>query len=158
MTSKHVPAVRINRPARFSHLVGLLAAAFAAGGLAGCGSGEPSGDVVDTVPAAGSLSYQGKPLAYYKVTVYPEGDRPAAGVTDEEGNFTLGTNTLDDGAVVGTHPAAVAYVGPPSKNPEEEPPPPPKVKIPRKYRKTETSDLTVEIPSSGVSDLQIELN
>jgi hypothetical protein len=131
-------------------------------GFAGCGPTGPTGDVVDTVPASGMLTYQGDPLPYHKVTVMPEGGRPAMGVSDEIGLFTLGTNDAGDGAQAGNHPVAVAYVGPPSEDPEEgimkfTPPPPPEVKIDQKYTNPATSGLTVEIPVKGTSALAIDI-
>jgi hypothetical protein len=140
----------------------LCVAACLLAGLAGCGAPTPTGEIVDTVPASGILTYQGDPLPYHKVTVMPEGGRPAMGVSDEIGLFTLGTNDAGDGAEVGTHPVAVAYVGPPSDDPEEgvmkfTPPPPPEVKIDRKYTNPATSGLTVEIPAGGTSALALDL-
>lgn len=130
--------------------------------LAGCGGAVPTGDVVETVPASGMLTWQGDPLPYHKVTVMPEGGRPAMGISDENGVFTLGTNDANDGAQVGTHPVAVAYVGPPSDDPEEgimkfTPPPPPEVKIDKKYTNPATSGLTADIPAEGTSVLMIDL-
>jgi hypothetical protein len=131
--------------------------------LPGCGSSEPTGEIIETVPAGGTLTYQGSPLPYHKVTVMPEGGRPAMGVSDENGNFTLGTNDAGDGAEAGTHPMAVAYVGPPSTDPEEgimkfTPPPPPEVKIDRKYTNPATSGLTAAIPAEGTDALAINLD
>ena len=130
--------------------------------VAGCGGSVPTGDVVATVPASGLLTYEGAPLPYHKVTVMPAGGRPAMGISDENGMFTLGTNDVGDGAEVGTHPVAIAYVGPPSDDPEEgvmkfTPPPPPEIKIDKKYTNPATSGLTVEIPAEGTSALILDL-
>lgn len=137
--------------------------AVAAVALAGCGGGSPTGEVVPTVEASGTLTYKGQPLPHYQVVLIPDNNRPAAGVTDEEGRFTLGTNKAGDGAVAGTHRVTVTYVGPPNTNPEEgvmvfTPPPEPKVKIDPKYATAQTSGLTVDVPDSGTNELQIELN
>ena len=144
---------------------GLLVSALpvlAALSLAGCGTGTPTGDIVETVPARGTLRYRGEPLAWHRITVMPEGDRPAVGVANESGEFVLGTNDKEDGAVVGTHSVAVSYVGPPNENPGEgvmefTPPPPPKAKIDNKYGNPETSGLTVQIPEGGTDSLTIDL-
>jgi hypothetical protein len=115
-----------------------------------------------TVPAAGVITYQGQPLEDYMVTFYPkDGKRPAAGKTDAEGRFTLGTNGPGDGAVAGIHAIAVNYAGPemheePGKE-EFKPLPPPKVAIPEKYANHQTSDLTQEIPAAGSKSMKIEL-
>lgn len=130
--------------------------------LAGCGAEAPTGDVVETVAASGVLTYQGRPLEFHQVTVMPENDRPAMGISDESGRFVLGTNDQGDGAVAGVHRIAVTYVGPPNTNPGEgvmefTPPPPPKVTIDKKYSNPETSGLTVEIPDGGTDALQVDL-
>jgi hypothetical protein len=131
-------------------------------GLAGC-SVSPTGEVIDTVPASGQLTYKGKPLEYHQVILMADGKRPALGISDAEGKFTLGTNTANDGAAPGTYQVAVSYVGPPNKNPEAgmtdfSAPPPPKVKIPAKYADSTKSGISVEIKSSGTTDLKVDLN
>ena len=130
--------------------------------VAGCGSAQKAGDVVPTVNASGVLTHKGTPLEFYQVTFFPKDNRPAMGITDAEGKFTLGTNKPDDGAVAGSHKVAVTWVGPPSTNPNEgmtefSSPPPPKVDIGSRYSSPETSGLVLEIPESGTSDLKVEL-
>lgn len=129
--------------------------------VSGCSRYEPSATLEDTADAAGTLTYQGEPLAFYEVVVYPPDHRPASGITDENGKFVLGTNGPGDGAVVGIHPVAVKFVGPPSDvEPGREefgPPPTPTVALPDKYASPETSGVTVEIPESGDEDLKIDL-
>lgn len=136
---------------------GLLAAV----SILGCDSG-PTGDIVPTAPASGTLTLNGVPLEYYQVSFFPEDNRPAIGITDAEGKFTLGTNSENDGAVVGTHRIAVTYVGKPSDNPDEgimefTAPPPPKHKIPGKYNSPDSSELSLEIPKGGTTDLVLDL-
>jgi len=130
--------------------------------LTGCGSGIPTGDIVPTAPAAGIVTYQGKPLEYFQVRFLPEDGRPAAGVTGTDGVFVLGTNNLDDGAPVGTHKVSFVYKGPPMPDDwgvtDFTPIPPPKVKLPPKYEKPETSGITVEVPKGGDRDIVIALD
>jgi hypothetical protein len=130
----------------------------------GCAERIPTGKHVPTVAAEGVLTYQGKPLAFHEVKVFPEDERPAIGLTDEGGHFILGTNQSDDGAVAGTHQVAIVYVGDPADDPANDgpvsgytPPAPPSIKIDAKYQKAETSGLTLEIPPSGSTDLVIDL-
>jgi hypothetical protein len=131
-------------------------------GLLGCAPAQPTGDVIDTVPASGVLTHKGAPIEFYQVLFFPKDSRPAMGVTDAEGRFTLGTNEPGDGAVAGSHKVAVTWVGPPSTNPNEgmtefTSPPPPKVKLDPKYSDPETSGLMLEVPESGSAELKVEL-
>lgn len=127
----------------------------------GC-SDVPTGEIVPTSPAAGVAKFQGKPLEYYQIQFIPEEGRPAAGITDENGNFTLGTNDIGDGAPSGSHRVAVTYVGPPPP-PDYgvtnfDPIPPPKFKIPAKFNDPNKSGIVVEVPENGKTDFLIELN
>jgi hypothetical protein len=129
--------------------------------LVGCDQ-QPRAIIEKTVLAEGVLTWQGEPLEDYMVTFYPkDGKRPAAGKTDEEGRFTLGTNGPNDGAAPGVHNVTVVYVGPemhqePGKE-EAYTPPPPKVTIPAKYGDPKTTDLTLDVPAEGSDSLDIEL-
>lgn len=127
----------------------------------------PVSHTVKTVPAQGVLLFSGKPLAFYQVTCWPEDDRPAIGVTDENGHFILGTNRPGDGAVEGLHRISVIEVGDPSDDPlamgvaevgaTSTTKKKPEVVIHIKYHKPETSGLTVEIPPGGDLEMKIDL-
>ena len=143
-----------------SALLWIAVVAAAVSGVCGCG--EPSAKIEKTVRVRGVLLHRGSPLAYYQVMCHPEdGRRPAAGVSDEQGQFVLGTNGAEDGAVVGKHRVTVVYLGKPL--PERDgmidfsPPPPPKIKIASKYNHADTSGITIDIPAAGSSDLKIDL-
>ena len=131
----------------------------------GCGgSYEPQAEVFQTTTASGVLTWKGKPLPGFIVSVHPaDGKHIASGTTDAEGRFTLGTNAVGDGAVAGTHKVSVVWQPPeddgmgaviddPSKLPK------PPVTLPAKYASPETSGLTLEIPESGSSELKLDLN
>ncbi len=124
----------------------------------GCSGGSSS---EHTVAARGVLTHKGQPLANYAVTLQPlEGQRGAAGETDEQGHFVLGTNSQGDGAPPGKHRVSIAYLGPVASRPDGQnnfTAPQPKVKLAAKYGSPETSGLTVEVPASGSSDLKIEV-
>ena len=127
-----------------------------------CGCGEPSAKIEKTVSARGVLTHRGNPLGHYQVLFHPEdGRRPAAGVTDEQGAFVLGTNRADDGAVAGKHRVTVVYVGPPSPGRDGmidfSPAPPPKIRLASKYSSPDTSGISIEIPTSGSKELKIDL-
>jgi hypothetical protein len=134
--------------------------------LAGCGSDPgPQAEPENVVPVSGTLTYKGQPLEYFQITFLPaDGRRPAMGVTDAAGKFTLGTNALNDGAPPGQNKVSVVFVGPPppdsaTETPSDDPAllPKPKIKIPNKYAQAETSELTQEVPEQGITDLKIDL-
>ncbi len=133
----------------------------------GCDS-DPGPVAADepSVPASGTVTFRGQPLAGYQVVLMPDGDRrPAMGVTDSEGKFTLGTNSPGDGAPAGKSKVAVVWAGPettvdaveqsaiddPSKMPK------PSVVIPEKFSNPETSELTAEVPEAGTNALKFDL-
>lgn len=133
---------------------------------AGCGSADPVPQIEKVVPVSGTLTFAGKPLEGFQVTLIPtDGRRAATGVTDASGQFTLGTNTIGDGAPAGQCKLAVVWVGPQVEeipgqeemidNPSRLPKAP--VTIPSKYSNPDTSGLVEEIPDGGTEDLKIEL-
>jgi hypothetical protein len=133
--------------------------------LPGCSNSLGTAETLKTVSVSGTLTYQGQPLESYRVTFTPKkGDRASSGLTDVSGKFTLGTNSVGDGAPPGTYTVVVAYAPPelddsttavpiddPSKLPK------PKVKVPEKYSSLENSGLTQEIPKGGITDLKLDL-
>lgn len=132
--------------------------------LSGCGSGQPEAKTFETVPAAGTLTWNGKPLAGFRITLHPAGGeaRTASGVTDDSGKFVLGTDEAGDGAVPGQHAIAVIWEPPADdglgdvvEDPSKMPKPP--VELPAQYASEQTSGKTVEIPAAGNTDLKIEL-
>lgn len=133
----------------------------------GCETGyRAKADVERTVPVSGTLTFQGKPLEFFQVSVHPtDGSRVATGLADAEGKFVLGTNKLGDGAPPGKAKIAVTFVGPPSAEiPGQEAIiddpsklPKPTVKLPAKYGNPETSGLDQEIPQNGLTDWKLDL-
>lgn len=81
------------------HVVCLLLLAISA---AGCNQGPR------LAPVSGVVLLDGKPVEAASVLFTPEaGGRPADGVTDKEGKFTLQTFEPGDGAVIGKHKVAI---------------------------------------------------
>lgn len=157
-----------NRHERLSLTLSIVytVASFAIGVLVGCGGYSQQAHLEKVVPAAGVLTFQGKPLEHYQVVCRPtDGRRTAIGVTDASGRFTLGTNKPGDGAPAGNHKVAVVWVGPPIQSQPgqetiiDDPSklPKPKFIVPAKYGNPETSGLTLEVPAKGASELKIDL-
>lgn len=129
----------------------------------GCSSGYgPQAEQVATVPASGTITWKGQPLSSFRITLHPPGNqRPAAGVSDADGRFVLGTNAPSDGAVVGTHKVSVIWEQPVDDGlgtaPVDAAALKPPVDLPAKFANPETSGLTLEVPAGGSSSLQLAL-
>lgn len=97
--------LRLPRPAV------LLAAVCIPLAAAGCGGGPR------LAPVSGTVTYNGKPLAGATIVFHPDQElaRGAMGHTDDQGRYTLWTNTPGDGALVGTHQVTITLRGPGEK-------------------------------------------
>jgi hypothetical protein len=109
------------------------------------------------------LTFQGKPLAHYRVTFFPpDGGRPGSGVTDESGKFILSTNSDGDGAPPGLNKVSIVWEGPTGDGtdaPIEDPRkyPKPDIQLPAKYTDPEKSEIKQEVPPDGLEDVKIDL-
>jgi hypothetical protein len=72
--------------------------------ILGCG-----GPGVDMYKVSGKVTVAGQPIQDITVTFMPAAGRPASGITDSSGNFTLATFSPGDGAVGGKHKVSFAY-------------------------------------------------
>jgi len=122
----------------------------------GCGSGPA------LIPVEGKVTVGGQPLAAAKVVFYPTEELPAGtrldivGVIGADGAYRMTTNGKA-GVPKGKYKATVNTLGgagaPPPVGalpaPTAAPPPPPRRKANIKYESPDTTDLTVEVPSSS---------
>ena len=142
-----------------------LGALLMAGTVVGCGEGLP-----ETAPASGVVHYNGNPVRGASVTFQPEKGKPANGVTDEEGRFTLTTFKEGDGAVVGTHRVSIVAISvvPPDEEggnlapdvvnePIEDDYRIESTPIPEKYADPATSGLTQTVEAGEENEFKIEL-
>lgn len=132
----------------------------------GCGGdGRPS-----LVKVTGTVTLDGKPLAGAIVAFQPITDakakfqRPSAGTTDASGKFVLGTYAVDDGAPVGKFRVGIVkreVVGtlPENYNSESESETNLTYKwvTPKSVAAPETSNLTAEVTSSGLTPGSFDL-
>ena len=72
--------------------------------LSGCGGGSKAG----TYPVTGVVTFKGEPLPNAAVTFFPVQGRPAAGMTNAQGEYFLSTFAAGDGAMSGTYSVTVA--------------------------------------------------
>jgi hypothetical protein len=120
--------------------------------LGGCGS-DP--DFVSAVPAAGMVTFNGKPIETGTIGFIPEKGRPASGQI-KDGQFILTTYDDGDGALPGKHRVMVTSTKQiPSKikgaDPETV------YLIPKMYASPSESYLTVEIPPEGNKKIEIKI-
>jgi hypothetical protein len=116
--------------------------------LAACsGCGSKGTDA--TLKVTGTVTYNGAPVADASVTFTPEKGRPATGITDAAGKFTLTTFSKDDGAVPGRHKVTIApnasKIEPMPGTPEAATAAAGKPPFPRRYSKLEESGLSAEV-------------
>ena len=156
--------------------IGLLCAV-----TVGCSSSSEGPKIV---PADGTVTYQGRPLADATVMFAPEKGPIASGITDLDGHFTLSTGSRRGVAVGPVHVSVNAGEPandglaelPKPKNAEEARaylekagqmqqaliqqggPRQPKSLIPPKYARMDTSGLTYEVKASGDNHYDIKLD
>ena len=127
------------------------------GWATGCGS-------ANTSPVSGQVTYKGKPVPAANVSYTPaEGAGLAAsGVADDNGRYTLGTKSANDGATVGKYRVTISAFGPPRplKSGEMGVGMPGETMrdpiIPTKYSNPETSGLSFEV-KRGTNSANFEL-
>lgn len=142
--------------------------------LSGCGGGgEGAAKREKTLPVSGKVTYRGQPVTGATVTFSPGQDpnrKAGFAVTDDNGNYTIGTYVVGDGAIEGTYfvtvskamPTTVRQPDPPEDQyvPPEDMPPvktgPPVQMIPAKYATSTSSGLTFEV-KVGNDKFDIEL-
>ncbi len=136
----------------------------------GCGSSEDSWakNRQKTVPASGTVTYKGAPLADATVILAPVNPTGigCAAKTDAEGKFELSTYPETTGAIPGSYNVMITKIEVPplpgGEDGEGGPPPPSgpvyaKKLIPEKYGNPVKSGLKVDITDSGKTDIAFDL-
>jgi len=122
--------------------------------LSSCGS---SGNGPQFGNVTGTITLDGAPLPFAKVEFQPEKARPSVGLTNENGQYTLGYSVAQKGAIQGQHVVRIALATPDEVGGEDS-----KaivelrkrVKIPDRFNKD--SGLTAEV-KKGNNNLNFEL-
>ena len=106
------------------------------------------------VPASGTVTLKGAPLASGTIQFYPTDGHPAGGGV-KDGKFTLTTYDPDDGAIPGKHSVSVAAykdVKVAGQGDAQQ-----TLITPELYASPITSGISVDIPPTGKTDIQIDL-
>jgi hypothetical protein len=103
----------------------------------------------------GRVLVDGKPLTTGSVVTLPTQGRGARGTIDAEGNFTLSTSDMGNGAMPGKHQVAVIAMEE-SDNPSPEAPR--RSLIPQKYSSAETSGLFIDVTPGEMKPVLLELS
>jgi len=131
---------------------GWAAPALALACMVAAGCGGKSGEI-PAVPAAGTVTIKGKPVANGTIQLVPDNGRPATGPI-KDGKFTVSTYTEGDGAVAGKHKVALFVVeefkGKDGDTYQ-------KSLIPDKYSQPDNSGIEVEVPAGGNTNIQIDI-
>lgn len=119
----------------------------------GCG-----GTGADTARVKGKVTVAGQPMEGIAVTFTPASGRPAVGVTDASGNFTLSTLANADGAVPGTHQVSFSK-GSSGDSPSSDltGPPPPAQPFNAKYSSGTSSGITAEVVKGKTNEFTWDL-
>jgi hypothetical protein len=130
--------------------------------LFGCGSS--GGNLPKTVPAAGVVTLDGKPVDGAQVVLVPAGAgvTGAFGVTDSSGRFSLRAYEQKPGAIPGEYLAQVSKtiqvrLDGPKGSVDGGDPVRYEYGVPGKYTGAKTSGLTVTIPDAGNQNIQLTL-
>jgi hypothetical protein len=135
-----------------------------------------NGPGADTAKVQGKVTVAGQPMAGVAVNFAPESGRPASGITDSSGNFTLATFSKGDGAIPGKHKVSFSYsnvqLGPDGKPPAggpdntvptgsgggmPKPPMMPGTPFNSKYTSGSTSGIEVEVTKGKTNEFTWDL-
>lgn len=126
--------------------------------LTGCAESE-----YPVAPVSGIVTLHGKPLEGARVTFQPRASqgsilagKPSIGETDRDGHYQLKTYDGFDGAVIGTHRVSIStYRKKPAGGKSMDIVVLAEERVPAPYNRY--SELTKEVPSSGLSDCDFHL-
>lgn len=125
----------------------------------GCGKTRNKDGQLPVFPVQGSITFQGEPLAFANITLIPVDEsaarkqRASAGVSDEDGNFSLSTYDVNDGAPEGQYYITVSCENREAKKISGEYP----ELLPVRYQSPSASRLTASVIDGDNEPLVLDL-
>lgn len=121
--------------------------------LGGC-----SRPTLKTAQVKGRVTVGNRPLQDIQITFIPNEGRPATGITDADGNFSLSTLSSNDGAVPGKHLVRFSFSATADEG-DSSAPPPESVPLPfhAKYASKRTSGITAEVLEGKLNEFTWDL-
>ena len=121
--------------------------------LGGCGRSSN----VKTYPVTGVVTFKGELLPNAVVSFFPAGGRPASGMTNAQGEFSLSTFKAGDGAMPGMHSVTVSEPAAEMKEGDYSVPEPKPPRFPVKYTDPRQSELKFEVKPGEENKFAIDL-
>jgi hypothetical protein len=111
-----------------------------------------------TSKVTGTIKHKGAPLANVNVTFTPDEGRPGTGTTDAQGQYSITTFELNDGAVPGRHRVTITPGGetPMPESPQEAARGP-AAPFAAKYMQLDKTDLTAQVESGKSNQFDFDL-
>jgi len=110
----------------------------------------------NTIAVTGMVTHNGKPADKAEVHFTPAEGRPASGVTDAQGKFTLSTFSPGDGAMPGQHKVTIVQYYPPGEPPPMTPGPLPS-RFPIKYSDPTQTPFSAKVERGGKNDFTFDM-
>jgi hypothetical protein len=115
-----------------------------------------------TAKVTGTVTYNGQPIERVSVVFTPESGRPASGVTDASGKFTLSTFAPGDGALPGLHKVGLREAPdidmPMPGTPEAAGWQPAKAHFPEKYADPAQSGFTARVQLGKRNEFRFDMS
>jgi hypothetical protein len=138
-----------------------VALVFGVIGLAGCDSKPPP---APCFPVSGKVTHQKQPLMTGNIYFTPDATKGnsskevAFGFIASDGGYSLTTNGRE-GAPLGWYKVSIDPFGMPKESPSKDSPPPKPATINAKYKKADTSGISIEVtetPKPGAYDIELK--
>ena len=121
-------------------------------GLLGCGARRPP-----TVPVSGEVQLNGRGVDGATITFFSAAGRPAHGITDSSGRFSIRTWTAGDGAALGDYVVCVVKEVPAAESSDDQGYVVTKNLLPERYSQVDSTPLRVTVGKGADNQFVFDL-